>query len=189
METPNSRDQARVRIRELVARFRRDAAVYAKSNSAYNETQARTEFITLFLVALGWDVYNTKSLPLDQREVIEEATVEVGKEEERLSKKPDYELRLARQRKFFVEAKKPSVAIDRDKKPAFQVRRYGFSASVPISVLTNFRQLAIYDCVPPPSLDDPPDITRRFLYSFEEYDERFDESKRSTIRILTKGLT
>jgi hypothetical protein len=38
------------------------------------------------LEAFGWDVYNEENQPLDLREVIEEATVEVG--EEKLSKKP-----------------------------------------------------------------------------------------------------
>src|SRR5262249_53808805 len=106
----------RARVRELVARFRDNEADYL--NPAYNETQARTDFITPLLEALGWDVHNAGGQPLSFREVIEEATVEVG--EERLSKKPDYELRLARQRKVFVEAKKPSVRIDRERGPAFQ---------------------------------------------------------------------
>ena len=90
--------------------------------------------------------------------MIEEATVEVG--EERLSKKPDYELRLARQRKLFVEAKKPSVRIDRDRASAFQTRRYGYSASLPIAVLTNFHQLAIYDCQPTPTETDEAHVAR-----------------------------
>lgn len=175
MEVPKTRAEARERVKNLVEQFRSDVATFTKGGSTYNETQVRTEFITPFLVALGWDVFNKQSLPLDQREVIEEATVAVHEEEERLSKKPDYEFRLARQRKFFVEAKKPSVHVDRDKKPAFQVRRYGFSASVPISVLTNFHQLAIYDCIPTPNVDDDPHVARVDLYSFEQYEERFDE--------------
>ena len=96
--------------------------------------------------------------PLGLREVIEEATVEVG--EERLSKKPDYELRLARQRKLFVEAKKPNVRIDRSRDAAFQTRRYGYSASLPISILTNFHQLAVYDCRPSPNNTDEAHVAR-----------------------------
>src|SRR5580704_2628144 len=100
---------ARARIAELVRNFQRNENDYL--SAAYNETQARTDFITPLLEAFGWDVHNNAGQPLALREVIEEATVEVG--EERLSKKPDYELRLARQRKLFIEAKKPSVHIDR----------------------------------------------------------------------------
>ncbi len=89
------------RVAELVRVFKHNESDYLRT--AYNETQARTDFITPLLEAFGWDVHNRKAQPLALREVIEEATVEVG--EERLSKRPDYELRLARQRKFFVEAK------------------------------------------------------------------------------------
>lgn len=90
------KEQARVSVAKLVERFGRNEAEYR--NAGYNETQARTEFITPLLEAFGWDVHNRRALPLIYREVIEEATVEVG--EERLSKRPDYELRLARQRKY-----------------------------------------------------------------------------------------
>src|ERR1035441_7917027 len=121
------RAAARARVAALVQSFQRHEADYLRAT--YNETQARTDFITPLLEAFGWDVHNAAGHPMAFREVIEEATVEVG--EERLSKRPDYELRLARQRKLFVEAKKPSVHIERDRGAAFQTRRYGYSASLP----------------------------------------------------------
>ncbi len=162
---------ARARVAELVQDFLRNKTDYLQAT--YNETQARTDFITPLLEAFGWDVHNTKGQSLALREVIEEATVEVG--EERLSKKPDYELRLARQRKLFVEAKKPSIRIDRDRAPAFQTRRYGYSASLPIAVLTNFHQLAIYDCITSPVETDEAVVARRTLFNYEEFETRFDE--------------
>lgn len=161
---------ARARIAELVRGFQRNEADYLRVN--YNETQARTDFITPLLAAFGWDVHNCAGHPSGLREVIEEATVEVG---EGLSKRPDYELRLARQRKLFVEAKKPSVAIDRSREAAFQTRRYGYSASLPISVLTNFHQLAVYDCVPTPAQTDEAHVARLLLVRFDEFEARFDE--------------
>jgi hypothetical protein len=162
---------ARARVAELVANFRRNEGDYL--SAAYNETQARTDYITPLLAAFGWDVYNNTGQPLGLREVVEEATVEVG--EEKLSKRPDYELRLARQRKLFVEAKKPSVRIDRSRDAAFQTRRYGFSASLPIAVLTNFHQLAIYDCLPRPDNSDEAHVARILLIGYEHFDARFDE--------------
>ena len=74
-----------------------------------------------------------------------------------------------------VEAKKPSVRIDRSRDAAFQTRRYGYSASLPISVLTNFHQLAIYDCVPLPGATDEAHVARMTLIGYEEFDARFDE--------------
>ncbi|MDR8305898.1 hypothetical protein FPK79_24365, partial [Acinetobacter baumannii] len=61
-------------------------------------------------------------------------------------KKPDYTFRLFSERKFFLEAKKPSVDVSTTIEPALQVRRYGFTAKLKISVLSNFEYTAIYDC-------------------------------------------
>ncbi|PJA76757.1 MAG: hypothetical protein CO150_02550 [Nitrospirae bacterium CG_4_9_14_3_um_filter_53_35] len=168
-----TRQEARLQVQELVRRFKTNESAYTRPSSAFNETEARTNFIGPFFQALGWDVNNEKGQSLDLREVIQEATVEVGAE--RLSKKPDYEFRLTRQKKFYVEAKKPSIQIDDDKAPAFQTRRYGFSGGLPISILTNFHKLAIYDCVPIPNEKDDPRIARFKLYSFEDFDGHFDE--------------
>lgn len=162
---------ARARISALVEGFRRNQSDYL--TASYNETQVRTDFITPLLQAFGWDMYNSAGQPPGLREVVEEATVDVG--DERLSKKPDYELRLARQRKLFVEAKKPSVRIDRNRDAAFQTRRYGYSASLPIAILTNFHQLAVYDCVPRPDQTDEAHVARLLLVGYNEFEARFDE--------------
>ncbi len=165
------KEEARLRVIELVRAFQRNEADYICES--YNETQARTDFITPFIEAFGWDVRNIKGQPLALREVIEEATVEVTNE--RSSKKPDYELRLARQRKLFIEAKKPSISIDRDRASAFQARRYGYSASLPIVILTNFYQLVVYDCQLIPSHNDEANVARYLLMSYQEFEIRFDE--------------
>ena len=171
MTDPPAKVAARAEVARLVAAFQRNEQDYL--STGYNETQARTDFITPLLQAFGWDVHNAKGHQLALREVIEEATVEVG--EERVHKKPDYELRLARQRKLFVEAKKPSIRIESETAGAFQVRRYGFSASLPISVLTNFRHLAVYDCQTAPRDIDAANVSRRLLVSCAEFGARFDE--------------
>jgi type I restriction-modification system DNA methylase subunit len=161
---------ALARVSELVQRFKRNEADLLRAT--YNETQSRTDFITPLLAAFGWDVYNRAGHSSGLREVIEEATLEVG---EGLAKRPDYELRLARQRKLFVEAKKPSVSIDRSREAAFQTRRYGYSASLPISILTNFYQLAAYDCLPAPADTDEANVARLMLVRYDEFEARFDD--------------
>lgn len=60
-------------------------------------------------------------------------------------------------RKFFVEAKKPSVDIKDDVHPAFQLRRYAWSAKLPLSILTDFEELAVYDCRVKPDRRDKAD--------------------------------
>jgi len=171
MTADQQKEAAHARVAELVKNFQKNEADYLRAS--YNETQARTEFITPLLAAFGWDVSNAAGAPLTYREVIEEATVEVG--EEKQSKRPDYELRVARQRKLFVEAKKPSVPINSSREAAFQTRRYGYSASLPISVLTNFRHLAVYDCLPTPDQADDAHVARRLIVPYDEFEARFDE--------------
>lgn len=65
---------------------------------------------------------------------------------QRRSKKPDYSFRVGTETLFYLETKKPSVDITMDNSPAFQLRRYGWSGNLKISVLTNFNDLYIYDC-------------------------------------------
>lgn len=170
-----SREDAHQAVRTLVERFREKQSDYTRSGSIYNETQLRTDFLNPFLQALGWDVLNEKDAPQHLREVVHEDTVEIEDETGKLWKKPDYAMRAGLERKFFVEAKKPSVRIAEDDKPAFQLRRYGWSARMPVSVLTNFDKLAIYDCRPLPRRDDNVRVARLQLYSFEEYVTKFDE--------------
>jgi hypothetical protein len=61
------------------------------------------------------------------------------------TKAPDYCFRIGGTRKFFPEAKNPSVNIKDDPLPAFQLRRYAWSARLPLSILTDFQEFAVYD--------------------------------------------
>ena len=48
----------------------------------------------------------------------------------RATKAPDYAFRIGGARKFFVEAKKPSVNLEGNISPTFQLRRYAWSAKL-----------------------------------------------------------
>src|SRR5579864_312368 len=104
-------------IADLVERFRAHEAEYRAPH--YNETQVREELINPLFIALGWDVTNQRGQAADRKDVILEDTVKIGG----IAKAPDYGFYLDGQRKFFVEAKKPSVPISGGR-PAFQLRRY-----------------------------------------------------------------
>ncbi|RYF70982.1 MAG: hypothetical protein EOO29_30855, partial [Comamonadaceae bacterium] len=107
-------------IKNLVQRFGEQLDVYR--GGSYNETPVRRDFIDPFFKALGWDIDNESGYAEAYRDVIHEDKVTV----EGKSKSPDYSFRVGGMRKFFVEAKKPSVSIKNDKEPAFQLRRYGW---------------------------------------------------------------
>ena len=156
-------------ILELVERFERNRDAY-KSGS-YNETQARHEFIDPFFEALGWDINNKAGNAIDYKDVIHEDTVKVSG----VTKAPDYSFRIGGQRKFFVEAKKPSVVIKDDPAPAFQVRRYAWSAKLPLSIVTDFDELAVYDCRFKPDQNDKADKARIQYYTYRQYAEKWDE--------------
>lgn len=160
-------------INDLIKKYDENKDNY--QTSKYNETHLRTDFLDPFFELLGWDIRNTKGKPTNEREVL----LEEGLKEDTYSttKKPDYTFRLFSERKFFLEAKKPSVKIESDEKPAKQVRRYGFTAKLKISVLSNFEYLAIYDCSQKVESTDLAHNSRIKLYHYSEYEEKFEEIK------------
>ncbi|MEO7021157.1 MAG: DNA methyltransferase [Ktedonobacteraceae bacterium] len=164
-------------VKDLVQRFSENHHEYTHPKFNYNETFLRTDFLNPFLEALGWDVENKKHAPQHLREVVHEANVQVDDKEDEGStnKKPDYAFRVAQERKFFLEAKKPSVAIVTNSKAAFQVRRYGWNARMSISVLSNFDKLILYDCRQRPGNRDNVAVGRLKIYNYTEYVEKFDE--------------
>jgi type I restriction-modification system DNA methylase subunit len=158
-------------IHKLVQRFNEQRDVYTNPSGGYNETRVRRDFIDPFFKALGWDIDNADDYAEAYRDVIHEDMVLVGT----AKKAPDYSFRVGGTRKFFVEAKKPSVSIKQDPRPAFQIRRYGWSAKLPVSILTDFEELAIYDCTYKPLETDPPTTARLKIYNYQEYAENWDE--------------
>ena len=136
--------EARALLAERVNQFAAQFDEYRRQT--YNETEVRVDFVNPFFRSLGWDVDNTAGLPQHLREVTHEATVMVEENGRQRSKKPDYSFRIGTETLFYLETKKPSVNITVDASPAFQLRRYGWSGNLKISVLTNFSDLYIYDC-------------------------------------------
>lgn len=156
-------------IRELVEAYERRRNQYRQQ--AYNETEARNDFIDPFFEAIGWDVDNTAGKPRQLREVKREASVE----QDESIKKPDYEFRNQDgERKFFVEAKKPAVDID-STDPALQLRRYGWNANLSVSILTNFEKLVLYDCTEMPEEGDRPQVGRIRVFEYTEYVDNLEE--------------
>ncbi|MBC7417120.1 MAG: methyltransferase, partial [Pedobacter sp.] len=128
-----SKEAAYIIIEGLVTRFDEQVVSYKKTD--YNETLTRRDFIDPFFKALGWDMDNSQGNAEAYREVIHEDKIKIGA----ATKAPDYSFKLAGgKRLFFVEAKKPSVVVKDEIMPAYQIRRYAWSAKLPISILTDF---------------------------------------------------
>lgn len=77
---------------------------------------------------------NENGLPQHLREVTHEANVTVEEDGESKNKKSDYAFRIGTELLFYLETKKPAVDITSDILPAFQLRRYGWSGNLKISV-------------------------------------------------------
>ncbi len=163
------KEQAKQKLGELVERFRYNLDVYKKST--YNEAQVRREFIDPFFEALGWDVSNKQGFAEQYKEVVHEDAIKVG----RSTRAPDYSFRIGGQRKFFVEAKKPTVNIKEDVSPAYQLRRYAWSAKLPLSVVTDCEEFSVFDCRIKPNPTDKSGVGRIAYYTFEDYLDKFDE--------------
>ncbi len=163
------KQEALEKIKSLVERFDEQKEFYKHQD--YNETQTRRDFIDPFWKALGWDVDNENGYAESYREVIHEDRIKIGG----ATKAPDYSFRLVGgKRLFFLEAKKPSIDIKGDISPAYQVRRYGWSAKMPISVITDFEEFAIYDCTNKPKPTDRASNGRIKYLTYKEYISEFD---------------
>lgn len=160
-------------VNELVHTYTSNYQQFQRAT--YNETQVRVDFVNRFFRLLGWDVDNESGLPQHLREVTHEATVVVEEDGIHRSKKPDYSFRIGTEPLFFLETKKPSVNITVDAAPAFQLRRYGWSGNLKISVLTNFTDLYIYDCSVRPTEGDDIGVAMIAHFHVNEYVDRFPE--------------
>jgi hypothetical protein len=164
-----SKESALQTIAELVKRFEDQIDSYKKTE--YNETLTRRDFIDPFFKALGWDIDNSEGYAEAYREVIHEDKIKIGG----ATKAPDYSFRLVGgKRLFFVEAKKPSVSIKDEIFPAYQVRRYGWSAKLAISIVTDFEEFAIYDCTKKPNPTDKASTARIKYFTYKDYLKEFD---------------
>src|SRR3990167_4300301 len=154
---------------ELVERFNTNREAYRSGQ--YNETQLRREFVDPFFQLLGWDVNNKNGYAEAYKDVIHEDSIKIGG----LTKAPDYCFRIGGVRKFFVETKKPSVNLKDDIAPAFQLRRYAWSAKLPLSILTDFEEFAVYDCRIPPNKNDKASVARVMYFTYDQYIEKWEE--------------
>jgi hypothetical protein len=160
-------------INKLIEKYISERSYYLSNK--YNETLLRSDFLDPMFELLGWDIKNHLGKSTYEREVILEEPLKANVSEH--SKKPDYTFRLYSERKYFLEAKKPSVAIEINNETAKQVRRYGFTAKLKISVISNFEYLIIYDTS---YIVDESDTFQKALikkYHYTEYISKFEEIK------------
>jgi hypothetical protein len=151
-------------IVDLVEKFERNRHEYKSKN--YSEMHTRQEFINPFFKVLGWDMYNDQGFSEAYKEVLHQPNLPVGN----ATIAPDYVFRVGGSIKFLVEAKKPSIKLAKNADPAHQLRSYAWNAQIPISIITNFKEFAIYDCRYPPNKTDNVDTAIISYLEHIDYD-------------------
>ena len=158
------------RLQELVAQYK-TAKLAGNLNNA-SETTIRM-WINNLLEVFGWDVRNThqvlqeRRLDADQRQRLTEI--------ESTNTRPDYTLVNGEVVLSFIDAKGLNVNIENDNKVSFQIRSYGWSACTAYSIVTNFEELAIYDCTQKPSISQNSSVARVVYLTIDEYVDHFDD--------------
>ncbi len=156
-------------INDLVNRFSEHICDY--KSGRYKEEQVCAEFILPMFEALGWDIANREGCSEAYKDVIHHDSIKTGVG----TKAPDYCFRIGGVRKFFLEAKKPSVSVRDEPYPAFQLRRYAWSAKLPLGIVTDFEEFAVYDCRTRPIKSDKASTSRILYLKYDQYLERWDE--------------
>jgi len=151
-------------VLELVKGFRDNYETYV--STSYKESHLETEFIKRLFgkEGLGWDIENKERNAPENREVIPQDSIKI----EGSTKAPDYCFRVGEKGKFYLEVKRPSINIREAKESAFQLRRYGYSAEFPVSILTNFKDLFVYDCSVKPKKTDNARVARILDIPYEQ---------------------
>ncbi|GMO57227.1 MAG: hypothetical protein Ta2G_16850 [Termitinemataceae bacterium] len=140
-------------------------------SNSYDESNTRSDFIDRFFEeVLDWDVRNKEGASEVYRDVVREDKVKINGQ----TKAPDYAFRFGGIVKFYVEAKKPSVNIKDNPEPAYQVRRYAWTKKLPVSILTNMREFAVYDTRVKPAENDKASEARIFYRTFKEYEQHLE---------------
>lgn len=157
------------KIAALVRRFKKAKEAGSLDNAS--EETMRT-WINELLAVFGWDVQDTY-------QVLQERTLDKDKREKlkgigSTNVRPDYTLVNGNVMLAFLDAKSLNVDISEARDAAFQIRSYGWSIGASFSIVTNFEQLAVYDCSVMPNIDDDACIARSRFYTCDEFEEKID---------------
>jgi hypothetical protein len=123
------------KLRELVEKFRINEEHYKSKD--FLETQVRVEFINPLLRLLGWDVNNEAGHGPEYKDVIHELHSGDGRH-------IDYVFKVGSEKKFLIEAKRPSEDIAGNAAHALQAKAYAYRERIPLLIVTDFEEFSVY---------------------------------------------
>jgi hypothetical protein len=160
-------------IRDLVQDFAEH--IRELKSPRYKESRLRLDYLDDFWRLLGWTVGSTDQPPQNVDVLIEPSMDSVEDDGLRM-RAPDYLFRLNGFPRFIVEAKKPSIDVDADRRAIYQAKGYAWNATNPLAILTDFEQFRLYDTTLRPILTEPSrGLIQEFSLNFEEYSSKWDE--------------
>lgn len=162
------KNQRKDKLVELVSQYKEFKA-QGKLDLSSEET-IRT-WLNQFLAIFDWDVRDTSQVL--QEKVLSKAEKEKLKLIGSQNTRPDYTLKIAKQKLTFLDAKDITVSIKNDKSAAFQIKSYGYSIIAPCAFISNFEEFAIYDCTYVPDATQEAFLGRRY-FTIDEYVDNFE---------------
>lgn len=160
---------APVEVQRLVERFQ--ASLDSHQDGPARQARLWRDFLRPLFSALGWNMDPSDRGAEAVQELVQEPASHVGG----TTKPPDYSLRIAGRRCFFLQVKSPSLHLPGDPAPAYQLRRYAWSAHLPLSILSDFAEFAVYDGRVKPTPGDKAHQARLLSFTFRDYLDRWDE--------------
>ena len=149
--------------------FRANRAVFVAPG--FERSRFRQTLIDPLFAALGWNVHHDPPVAPHLREVVPEDSHEVF-----LRRKPPGQVfRIGTSPRFLVEDRPCGARVSSDAQAAYQLRRYGWNAKIPLAILTDFDQLAVYDCLIRPEPSDQACRARILLLRWDEFVDRWRE--------------
>ncbi|MFS7002275.1 Eco57I restriction-modification methylase domain-containing protein [Carnobacterium maltaromaticum] len=152
--------------------LRDDFYLMMKDNkSNVSEEKIRSGYLNKLLELFGWNLSNTM-------EVIEEKTLQ-GRAKEKLNeiksihKKPDYQLLDRGVLRMYLDAKNATENFEISKSIAFQIRSYGWSSELDISIVSNFGVFGVYDTTFKPD-NEMESNYRAFFFSIDDLINEFE---------------
>lgn len=166
----SQRLERKEKLKALIEKYN---AISSKGGLDESSEDTARSWINELLSIFGWDTMNPtqvhqgKKLSASERKKLAEISSDHNI--------PDYALMSGKHTLAFIDAKRISLDINSDKDSSFQIRSYGWSKGLPCSFLTNFKQLAVYDCRFKPKRGESADVSRPSFWTVNQYLEKFDQ--------------
>lgn len=156
------------KLEELIAEYNQ-----FKSEGKLDLTSEETirTWLNAMLSIFDWDVRDTSQIL--QEKVLTDAEKDRLEEIDSLNTRPDYTLKVSKQKLTFLDAKDLKINLKTDTDAAFQIKSYGWSILAPCAFVSNFEQFAIYDCTYVPSKEQAASFGRTYL-TIDEYIDKFE---------------